>query len=1067
MVNCPGCGEENPPKFRLCGYCGTPLAPQAPAAPALPAHEVRKTVTIVFSDLKGSTALTERLDPEAMREVTDRYFAAMAAEITRHGGKIEKYIGDAIMAVFGLPRAHEDDALRAVRAAAGMQVALQKVNEDLMRRYGVALANRTGVNTGEVVANDDPNVDQKLATGDAVNVAARLEQAAPENQVYLGESTYRLVRDAVEVEAVDPLELKGKAEKVPAYRLVSALGLDGYARRQDAPIVGRDEEIAALHQAYRASRDECKVQMVTIVGDAGQGKSRLAREVIQNIAQGARVLRGRCLPYGDGITFWPLVGIVWEAAGILADDSPDVARGKLLAVAIDADVAARLESAVGLSLAVYPMHELYWALRKLLEGFASRQPVVVLVDDIHWAEPAFLELLEHVLDASGNAPVLILTTARYELLEAHPKWGDRAGSSQVVLRPLTDAAAAQVVENLLGSAGLPRAVVDSIVTAAEGNPLYVEQMLSMLIDSDALRLEAGRWVRADSYVDITVPPTIQALLESRLDNLSRADRAAVEPASVIGQEFARAALEALAPEVLRPVIGEHLSTLARKHFIRPAAAAQAESIYRFNNHLVRETVYNGLLKRARANLHIGFVRWADKVNADRDRALEFQEILGYHLEQAYRYLSDLGPLDDAGVAIGVDAAGRLSSAGRRAFARSDMHAAANLLRRATALLAEHTPARRELLPELGEALMELGEFDESRSVLAAAVNEAERAGDERIRASATLIGMFVRLYSGEPGDWGTEASTIATATIPALEAAGAHAELATAWRLVGFVHGVAGRYSSANEATVHYMAHARKAGNARLVARSGLGFAIGALSGPMPVPAAIVECERIIAEGVGDRQVQSVIMCVLAQLRAMNGEFAEARRLYTQGRNMLRELGQGVSAASTGIDVARVELLAGDLATAECEIRADYEFLKKKGETYLLSTLEGMLSRVVRDQGRDEEALALSKAVETAAAQDDVEAQVQWRSVRAPILARAGHLAEAEALARSAVALASTSEAPALQAETLTELAAVLKQSGEADEARIVMDQAEALFRAKGDVISAARAAVWTPDCLA
>src|SRR5512145_1076809 len=286
MVKCPSCGEENPAKFRLCGYCGTPLVQ---AAPALPPSELRKTVPLLFTDLKDSTVLGETLDSEAMHEVKERYFAAMAAEIERHGGKIEKYIGDAIMAVFGLPRAHEDDALRAVRAAAGMRAALVGVNEALMLRYGVALANRTGVNTGEVVANDDPTADQKLATGDAVNVAARLEQAAPVNEIYLGETTYQLVRDAVEVEAVEPLQLKGKAEKVAAYRLVAARGLDGYARRQDTPIVGRDEELAALHDAYQQVCDGCAVRLVTVIGDAGLGKSRLVREVTDRIAANARV----------------------------------------------------------------------------------------------------------------------------------------------------------------------------------------------------------------------------------------------------------------------------------------------------------------------------------------------------------------------------------------------------------------------------------------------------------------------------------------------------------------------------------------------------------------------------------------------------------------------------------------------------------------------------------------------------------------------------------------------------------------------------------------------------------
>ena len=305
MIRCSGCGEENPPKFKLCGYCGTPLA----AASALPVRELRKTVTIVFSDLKGSTAIGERLDAEALHEVKERYFEAMAAEIVRHGGKVEKYIGDAIMAVFGLPRTHEDDALRAVRAAVGMQRALTRVNADLQARYGVTLANRTGVNTGEVVANDDPNADQKLATGDAVNVAARLEQAAPEKQVYIGEVTYRLVRDAVEVEPVEPLELKGKAQRVRGVPGRERAGLGRQpAPRRHADRRPRRRAADRSPTCTTRSSSQSAVRLVTVIGDAGVGKSRLVHEVLSQVTGGATVLRGRCLPYGDGITFWPLRG---------------------------------------------------------------------------------------------------------------------------------------------------------------------------------------------------------------------------------------------------------------------------------------------------------------------------------------------------------------------------------------------------------------------------------------------------------------------------------------------------------------------------------------------------------------------------------------------------------------------------------------------------------------------------------------------------------------------------------------------------------------------------------------
>jgi class 3 adenylate cyclase len=297
VVVCPNCGEENPAKFRLCGFCGTALAP------ALPPQEVRKTVTIVFSDLKGSTNLGEALDPESLREVMTRYFDAMRTVLELHGGTIEKYIGDAVMAVFGLPKLHEDDALRAVRAAHGMQAALVDLNKELLASYGVELTNRTGVNTGEVVAGD-PTTGQRLVTGDAVNTAARLEQAAPANEILIGELTYELVQGFVSVEAVEPLELKGKAERVAAYRLVD-VGAGSGRSDEESPLVGRDRELAILEQSLADAYVTQRCRLVTVVGEAGVGKSRLIHEFLEEHDADAVTLRGRCLAYGDAITFCP------------------------------------------------------------------------------------------------------------------------------------------------------------------------------------------------------------------------------------------------------------------------------------------------------------------------------------------------------------------------------------------------------------------------------------------------------------------------------------------------------------------------------------------------------------------------------------------------------------------------------------------------------------------------------------------------------------------------------------------------------------------------------------------
>jgi tetratricopeptide (TPR) repeat protein len=619
-----------------------------------------------------------------------------------------------------------------------------------------------------------------------------------------------------------------------------------------------------------------------------------------------------------------------------------------------------------------------------------------------------------------------------------------------------------MLANLVQPATLQPDMLQRIVKAAAGNSLYAEQMLSMLIDNGALRLLDGCWVRADETVEITVPPTIHALLEARLDKLARAERASLEPASVIGLEFVQSALASLAPEAVRAALSSHLGALAHKQFIHPKPAAGADPQFRFHNHLVRETVYNGLLKRARANLHLEFVRWADRVNAGNDRGMEYEEILGWHLEQAWRYLGELGPLGVAGVEIGADAAKRLSSAGRRALARGDMHAAASLLRRAVALLDAENPARWALLPELAEAQIGVADFAAARAVLDEAAAAASNAWDLRLEGAAKLLRMLLALYSGEQRhDWGETTLRDCHALIPQLERENAHNELATAWRLVLLVHGIAGRFSLASEAVVRSTAYARLAGNDRLVARNGLNLALNVLHGPMPVPQAIAECEALIAAGLGDRQVECNVICALAQLKAMNGELEAGRALYHSARAQLRDLGQGVYAASTAADLARVELRGGNLALAEQEVRADCGFLDATGETYFLSTLWALLALIVRGQGRDDEALELTQRAEAATAVDDTWSQALWRMARAPILARKGELELALELARQAVELVQGTESPMLKGEAQAELAAVLALAGNTNAARETAAMAIGHFRSKQNRVAVAAYTAW------
>jgi class 3 adenylate cyclase/tetratricopeptide (TPR) repeat protein len=1071
---CANCGEENPDRFRLCGFCGAPLAP------ALPPHEVRKTVTILFCDLVSSTALAERIDAESLREVMNRYFAEMREVLERHGGVVEKYIGDAIMAVFGLPRVHEDDAVRAVRAAADMQRALARLNQELHAGWGVLLANRTGVNTGEVIAGD-PAAGQRMVTGDAVNVAARLEQAAPSQQVLLGERTYRLVRHHADVEELPPVVAKGKGEPVPAYRLRAVH--EAERRVRDArvtEIVGRAREAANLVREFEDTVSTRSCALVSVLGEAGIGKSRLVDQFALLVADHAQVLRGRCLAYGRGITFWPLVEIVQLAAGISEDDAPATARAKLGALFEEdppatarskigafaedptMDAADRVASAIGLSDRQFPVEEVYWGTRKLFERLAHRRPLVVVFEDIHWAETALLELIARVADTAVDTPILLVCVARPELAERRPGWLERPDAHVLSLEPLSAEQTALVLGNLLGNADLDDEARTAIVAASDGNPLFAEQLLSMLIDDGYLRRENGRWARTRAVRALAVPPTIDALLSARLDLLADEQRAVLEPASVVGGIFQLSAVGALVEELIRAGVSTHLRALEGKQLIEPERSPPADDDlwFKFHHILIRDAAYQGLLKRRRVTLHQRFADWLEALSSERDRNLEYEAIVGYHLEQAHRYLSELGPLDESGRRLAVRAADRLGSAGRRAFARADMSAAANLLRRAAMLLPTEDPTRLALLPPLAEALMEIGEFPDSLRFLDEAAELT--AGDPRLQADIVLTRLLVRHPVEENLEqWREEVARAAERLIPVLQEQQADAQLAKAWRLLGYVHGSVCRYGDAAAAVKEAAEHARRAGDRRLEAANVSSYTQAALYGPTPADEAIEHCEQLIATGLGDREAEALVLCSLGQLCAMRGEFERARELVWTARIALDDLGVVVLAATTAIDGARVELLAGDLATAERVLRRADETLTTLGERYFLPPLAAVLAQVVYARGDADEAENISRRAEELAHTDDVETQALWRSVRAKVLAGRDLTEEAERLAREAVQLMRTTDSPGMQAEALLDLAEVLRGSARPEEASTVAVEAQRLYEVKGNRVAATRAAAF------
>src|SRR3954447_744188 len=1042
---CSNCGEENPRGFRFCGFCGTQLASERP-------QELRKTVTVYFSDLAGSTALGERLDSEALREVMTRYFDVVRAVITEHGGTIEKFIGDAVMAVFGLPRVHEDDALRAVRAAARVQEAVALLNEELDRSYGVRLTNRTGLNTGEVVAGE-PTPGQRLVTGDTVNVAARLEQAAPPNEILIGEPTYRLVRDHVDAEEVDPLELKCKSERVRAFRLVGVheakVAVDEAA---ESPLVGRDDELALLDAAFAGASSDGGCRIATVFGEPGVGKSRLTHELLLRHEPQARVLRGRCLSYGRGVTFWPLVEIVRDAAAIHDTDSPQTALAKLEALVPAApDVRDRVASAVGLSEAQFALDEIYWATRKLLEQLAQERPVVVQVDDVHWAEDAFLGLLEHVA-RRAHAPVFLVCTSRPDLLERRPDWCDGPGALRLVLEPLTGEHTALMVERLLGDSLLSAPELERIVGIADGNPLFVEHLLSMFVDDGLLVRTDEGWRPNADLTDFAIPDSIQAVLAARVELLSDDERAALEAASVVGGVFARAAVEAIVSDELRPTVASVLDVLVAKRLLSAAESEFEAHVYKFQHGLVRDTAYGALLKRTRAVLHERFADWAERVNRDREREAEYAEILAYHLEQAHDYLTSLGPADAHALALGRRAAGHLSASGGRAFGRGDMGAASNLLRRGVRLLPELDPARLALLTNLSEAMMETGEFAWAEVYLEEAVDAANATSDARLAADAILTRLLVQHHTTQDlGAWRAAVESETGRLIPLLEELDAHAELAKAWRMAAFVYGPVCQWGKQVEAAQQGLRHARLAGEHRLEARLASSYVMGLCEGPMPVAEAIRRTREIVDGQLPDRQAEAKVRSLLGYLLAMNSDFDAARDQYSRGAELLDDLAKGVMSAFATIAAARIELLASRPEEATRKLQALYESLGQIGERYFRPLVGVLLAHALLAHGAVDQASRVVTEAEEQADADDTESQVLLRSVRARLCAAADDSELALELDREALELPAAADAPGMRADALVTLADVLSATGYVSEGAAALADARALYEQKGN----------------
>jgi class 3 adenylate cyclase/tetratricopeptide (TPR) repeat protein len=1050
MAICSNCGESNPERASFCLNCGS-LLPTA-----VPSRAVRKIVTVVFCDVTGFTGLGEELDPESLRAIMARYFSTVSRVLQRHGGVVEKFIGDAVMAVFGIPILHEDDALRAVRAAAGILDELDGLNEDLEQNTGVRIAVRIGVNTGELVADNQAS-GQTMVTGDAVNVAARLEQAATPGEILLGEPTFRLTRDAIDAKAIAPLSLRGKSQELEVFRLIAVYpATPMLSRRMDSPLVGRRHELMLLKESFGRSVRERSCHLFTMLGTAGVGKSRLAAEFLDDTD--AFVLWGRCLPYGEGITYYPIEEIIRDAADLRNEGGTDDPSAKIASL-FDGQgeqegrvIAQLLTQACGMSDVTTSSEESAWAVRRLFETLARRRPLIVVIDDLQWAEPTLLDLIEYVADRTKDAPLLLLCMSRPELLDQRPTWaGGMLNATSILLESLTQTECEKLIENLLDGGLLDSEAATLIAASAEGNPLFAEEMTAMLLEEGLLQRMSEGWVATGDLSSVSVPPSIQALLAARLEQLPEEEREIIECGSVIGKIFWRTALVDLGANIA--TVNKGLMSLMRKELIRPERSSFIDDdAFSFRHILTRDAAYDSMPKETRSRQHERFANWlAEKVASS---AGDYDEILGHHFERAYRLRCELGPIDGRVGQLADKASIHLAAAGRRASVRSDIPASVALLRRAASL----SPDRRvDILRDLAEAMIEGGEFEDVPALLQESIELAQETGDRAAEMRARVTGWELKGLT-DPG------VTLGFIEGKLREALQVFEELCDSsgqgrcWHLLGIHNFWGSRPDEAVDAFERSAAYARAAGDFRAENLSLAWIPYIMAFGPASPEETIARCDEIMEAFSERRGLRAEAQIVRGSALGMLGLHSDARHSIAEGRSALRELGQNLQWAITSMMAGSAEMWAGHPGAAEKVLREGLETLEEMGETGYFSSAAVFLAEAVYRQGRLDEALELTTISERTAASDDVDSQAGWRGTRAKVLAAGGDFEQATRLADEALELGERAETPVQTGDLLMSAAEVFGLSGAREESEEALRRALNCFDRKGHLVLAAEA---------
>jgi DNA-binding SARP family transcriptional activator len=987
----------------------------------------RRPVTVLCVVLHVASSSGRALDPEAHEAVNEHAVSQLTAILERHGGKLAISAGDRLAGVFGAASVHEDDALRAARASLEARNELAAEAGFLPQGYGASLTCRLGIATAEALVG---GVGPLKFAGDAEAQAVALAEAAEAGQILISRQTQELAAAAIETESAGPDQFILQSVHAAMRPL---------AVRLDAPLVGRHEEMRQLEATCAQATRERVTMLVTVLGEAGLGKTRLVHELAGRLGREVNVLTGRCLPYGEGITFWPLLEMVRQAGADPA--SPDTIKALLHGEADAEQVADRLSRALspgnqGRSDAA----EIFWAARRLLETLARSRPLLVIFEDLHWAEPTFLDLVESLAVQAGQSPLILVCAARPELLEQRPAWAagtERAVSIELV--PLAEASSAALLESLAGDQRISPPTQARIVETAAGNPLYLEQLAVSLSE------------QTESHGRPVLPPTIEALLAARLQRLGPGASSVLACAAVIGKEFAVAAVQELLPPEARDPLGRNLQTLVAKGLVErlPPGKGRVED-HGFRHILIQEAAYRAIPKSLRAELHHRFADYLEYVFWE--PATQRPEILGYHLEQSVRYLSELRPAEAQSSPLSRRAAIHLENAGRAAHDRGDALGAMNLLARAATLLPPDDPALARLYTSLGTALTEAGQLEKASTTLDQAQRIAAVNGDEGQRAHARVQGLLLALKMAP-----NEAATEIARALPELREEFARGPdevgLCRTLQLEAAMHWEHARSADAEDAWRRAAEYARRAGDRRQLTEILGWLASAALWGPTPAAEGIRHCEDYLDEIGSHHRGQAVVLLHMAGLYAMQDETEIAHATLNRAKSHLDSLGPTMTAAIIQ-PAAYIAMLAGDPQTAEMHLRLEYESLNKMGEKGILALTAGLLAKALVAQGesRYDEATQLIAISLEAGAGEDLSAQIMCQGLSARILADHGRHAEALELASSAAALAAQTDVLSPHADALLDLAKVLAVSGRVSEAHAVAGQALDLYQRKGNL---------------